>query len=82
MEFRSQRKLRRRKLKDHKFTFCDFTVFFKRLCPKLCVHHFQRILRNQRDFLRILFLWLEVQPKNDAFLHVGEIGHAETKASK
>ncbi len=55
---------------------------FLRLCPKLCVHHFQRILRNQRDFLRILFLWLEVQPKNDAFLHVGEIGHAKTKASK
>ena len=52
------------------------------LCPKLCVHHFQRILRNQCDFLRIIFLWLEVQPKNDAFLHVGEIGHAKTKASK
>lgn len=28
MEFRSQRKLRRRKLKDRKFTFCDFTAFF------------------------------------------------------
>lgn len=52
------------------------------LYPKLCVHHFQRILRNQCNFLRILFLWLEIQPKNDAFLHIGEIRHAETKASE
>ena len=28
MEFRSQRKLRHRKLKGRKFTFCDFTAFF------------------------------------------------------
>ena len=28
MEFRSQRKLCRCKLKDRKFTFCDFTAFF------------------------------------------------------
>lgn len=28
MEFRSQRKLRRCKLKDRKFTSCDFTAFF------------------------------------------------------
>ena len=54
----------------------------KWLYPKLYVHHFQRIIRNQCNFLRILFLWLEIQPKNDAFLHIGEIRHAETKASE
>ena len=36
---------------------------------------------SAQNFVCII-LWLEIQPKNDAFLHIGEIRHAETKASK
>ena len=56
------------------------------LCPKLCVHHFQKILRNQRVFLIFLESFLikldsEVFYRN-LFFRGSLIGNEKTQGAK
>lgn len=64
----------------------SFTVFFflrkKAALLKTPGHYFQRVLRNQVDFLGIFFLWVEIQLKDDSFLHIDKVKHIKTKVSK
>ena len=56
MEFRSQRKLRHRKLKGRKFTFCDFTAFF---AGDVLLWSAYDISHNQID-LRVIYIPLKL----------------------